>query len=169
MMRECDIKRNFYEVLGVSRSATNQDIKQAYFGLCKKLHPDSASCSKSTSRFIELNEAYTVLSSAALRSQYDGFLAGSDQPKYDYWSYTARPTYPDSLFYHYRESNWTSAGQEDIGWVGRTAAFLFCFVLFAVMTFQTIRLRIAIQRRMLREHHARMAAMLHEEEQIAYA
>ncbi|MEW6481835.1 MAG: molecular chaperone DnaJ [bacterium] len=68
------MKRDYYEVLGVSRNASSDEIKSAYRRLAKKYHPDVAGGSKQAEeKFKELAEAYEVLSSPQKRSQYDQF------------------------------------------------------------------------------------------------
>ena len=66
--------KDFYEVLGVSRSANADDIKRAYRTLARKHHPDVAdNKSEAERRFKEINEAYEVLSDPQKRAQYDRF------------------------------------------------------------------------------------------------
>ncbi len=66
-------KRDFYEVLGVNRSATEDDIKKAYRGLAKKYHPDVSSEKNTEAKFKEVQEAYDILSDETKRAQYDQF------------------------------------------------------------------------------------------------
>jgi len=67
-------KRDYYEVLGVSKDASINDIKLAYRKLARKLHPDlNKTDPKAKERFIELQEAYEVLSDPEKRSNYDRF------------------------------------------------------------------------------------------------
>lgn len=66
-------KRDYYEVLGVSKSASDDDIKKAYRTLAKKYHPDVSTESNAEAKFKEVQEAYDVLSDATKRSQYDQF------------------------------------------------------------------------------------------------
>lgn len=67
-------KRDYYEVLGVSRTATDDELKKAYRQLAKKYHPDTNPGDKTAeAKFKEASEAYTVLSDADKRRQYDQF------------------------------------------------------------------------------------------------
>ena len=66
-------KRDYYEVLGVSKDATEKDIKKAYRKLAFKWHPDKNPDNKKEAeeKFKEVNEAYSVLSDPEKRRQYD--------------------------------------------------------------------------------------------------
>src|SRR2546428_11443935 len=68
------MKRDYYEVLGVSRNATDEEIKKAFRKLAHQHHPDkNPGNRKAEERFKELAEAYQVLSDAERRSLYDRF------------------------------------------------------------------------------------------------
>ena len=67
-------KRDYYEVLGVSKGATDAEIKRAYRKVAKKYHPDmNPGDQEAEAKFKEATEAYEVLSDSTKRSQYDQF------------------------------------------------------------------------------------------------
>lgn len=66
-------KRDYYEVLGVSKTATDAEIKSAFRKLAKKYHPDVSKEPDAATKFKEAQEAYAVLSDAQKRQQYDQF------------------------------------------------------------------------------------------------
>lgn len=67
-------KRDYYEVLGVEKNATEQEIKKAYRKLAMKYHPDRNKDNKEAEeKFKEASEAYEVLSDADKKAQYDQF------------------------------------------------------------------------------------------------
>lgn len=67
-------KRDYYEVLGVSKSATDAELKKAYRNVAKKYHPDTNPGDKEAeAKFKEASEAYSVLSDPDKRRQYDQF------------------------------------------------------------------------------------------------
>ncbi|MBN2306296.1 MAG: molecular chaperone DnaJ [Anaerolineae bacterium] len=72
-MTERTMPRDYYEVLEVSRSASPDDLKQAFRRLAKIHHPDVSSAPDAEARFKEINEAYQVLSNPDQRAAYDRY------------------------------------------------------------------------------------------------
>ncbi|MDF1500247.1 MAG: molecular chaperone DnaJ [Anaerolineales bacterium] len=66
-------KRDYYEVLGIGRTASNDEIRSAYRRLAKQFHPDVNREDGAEERFKEINEAYAVLSDTERRASYDRF------------------------------------------------------------------------------------------------
>lgn len=72
-------KRDYYEVLGVDKSASSGEMKNAFRRLARKYHPDRSTEDDAEDRFKEIQEAYAVLSDDQKRAQYDRF--GHDGPQ----------------------------------------------------------------------------------------
>ncbi|GAV02385.1 hypothetical protein RvY_12958 [Ramazzottius varieornatus] len=75
-------KRDFYEVLGVPKTAAQKDIKKAYYQLAKKYHPDTnKNDPQASKKFQEVSEAYEILSDESKRKTYDQWgTAGDNYP-----------------------------------------------------------------------------------------
>jgi curved DNA-binding protein len=78
--------KNPYDILGVARNASQDEIKRAYRRLAKEHHPDRNPGNKSAEqRFKEIQAAYEVLGDPERRTQYDRFGAGGPPPEYQNW------------------------------------------------------------------------------------
>ncbi len=83
--------KDYYKTLGVSRSATEKELKQAYRKLAKKYHPDANPDNPNAeAKFKEINEAYEVLSDKEKREMYDRF--GTVNPQQVPWGAGANPS-----------------------------------------------------------------------------
>ena len=65
--------KNYYDILGLDKNASPEDIKSAYRKLAKQYHPDINKEPGATERFKEINEAYECLSDPNKKSNYDQF------------------------------------------------------------------------------------------------
>ena len=70
-------KRDYYEVLGLSKGAGVNDIKKAYRSLAKQYHPDVNKNSDAQKKFVEIQEAYSVLSDVDKKAKYDNYGHGA--------------------------------------------------------------------------------------------
>ena len=66
-------KRDYYEVLGVSKDASKDEIKRAYRKMAKKYHPDVNKAPDAAEKFKEVNEAYEILSDENKKAAYDRY------------------------------------------------------------------------------------------------
>lgn len=104
----------YYDVLGVPRDATKQEIKTAFFKLSKQLHPDvkqdlpQEPDTKHKRTFVEVNEAYSILVDPTKRTQYDLQLKTIEEYTAQHQAY--RQSYgrqgPESMFYGYPYSGY---------------------------------------------------------------
>ncbi|XP_075942073.1 dnaJ heat shock protein family (Hsp40) member A3a isoform X2 [Anarhichas minor] len=97
-------KQDFYQILGVPRTATQKEVKKAYYQMAKKYHPDTnKEDPQAKEKFAQLAEAYEVLSDEGKRKQYDaygstGFDGGQAGGGQRYWSGHASSVDPEELF-----------------------------------------------------------------------
>ena len=73
-------KRDFYEILGVSKNASSEELKKAYRNLARKHHPDIDKSEGAEKKFKEINEAYQVLSDPQKKSAYDQYGHAAFEP-----------------------------------------------------------------------------------------
>ena len=67
------MKKDYYETLGISKGASKEEIKKAFYKLAHKHHPDKKDGNEA--KFKEVNEAYQVLSDDAKRAKFDQYLS----------------------------------------------------------------------------------------------
>jgi len=85
--------QNYYSLLGVSRDASLEDIKRAYFEAAQKLHPDKNTAAGETEMFLDVQQAYEILSNPKRRAQYDATLPPEEKINlpYEYTILYSRP------------------------------------------------------------------------------
>ncbi len=104
-------KRDYYEILGVSRSATESELKSAYRKLALKWHPDRNKEKDAEAKFKEINEAYEVLSNHDKRAKYDQFGHSAFDPSAGFGGFGGGQSYRSGPFtYTYT----TGGGFEDL-------------------------------------------------------
>lgn len=106
-------KRDYYEILGVGRNASEDEIKKAYRELAKKYHPDLHPGNKAMeARFKEINEAYEVLKDPKKREQYDRFGGAVFEPGFE--GARRAYTYPPGGAVNLEDLGFDFGGLEDI-------------------------------------------------------
>ncbi len=109
--------RDYYNVLGVNRSASDKEVRQAFRRLAQKYHPDvNPEDKKSEDRFKEINAAYEVLSDSGKRKKYDQF---GDNWKYaDQFTQARGGRGGQPFFWHSTRQGGTSFDTGDLGFGG---------------------------------------------------
>ena len=88
-------KRDYYDVLGVSKDSSADEIKKAYRKLAKKYHPDmNPGDAEAEKNFKEVNEAYDVLSDSDKKAKYDAYGHAAFDPAAGGGSGCSRPPRP---------------------------------------------------------------------------
>jgi molecular chaperone DnaJ len=91
-------KKDYYEIMGLSRGASEAEIKRAFRGLAKKYHPDVNPGNKDAElKFKEINEAYEILSNKESRARYDQFGHAGVDPNYANTGYGAQSPFGDDF------------------------------------------------------------------------
>ena len=124
------MKKDFYELLGVSKTASQDEIKKAYRKLAMKYHPDRAPEWKKKEyeeKFKEIWEAYNTLSDEKKRKQYDMFWKSAWNPFAD-WNFQGFSGFED-IFWGFQKSSsrwantgWFSFNLEDLFWAAAWGA-----------------------------------------------
>lgn len=109
-------KKDFYEILGVSKNASEADIKSAYRRLARQHHPDVDKSAGAEEKFKELSEAYQVLSDPQRRKTYDQFGSAAFEPGNGFGNQSAggfNPFGQNGFSY-----SWSSNGNNQQGYGG---------------------------------------------------
>jgi curved DNA-binding protein len=94
------IFKDYYKILGLTKTASQDDIKKAYRKLAMVYHPDKNDGDKeSEEKFKEIVEAYEVLSNPEKRAEFDGFLGKKTQTQNYTYSYKSKQSTQDDLFW----------------------------------------------------------------------
>lgn len=102
-------KRDYYEVLGVNKSASADELKRAYRQKARKHHPDIDKTAGAEEKFKEINEAYQVLSDPQKKSAYDQFGHSAFEPGGGFGGAGAGPGGG------FRTYSWSSGNPQDFG------------------------------------------------------
>ena len=91
--------KNYYKILGVNRTASEDDIKKAYWKLALKFHPDKNKEPDAEEKFKEIAEAYEVLGDKTKKNKFDHSNRRNSTPSHNYnWSFSFTPSDPFDLF-----------------------------------------------------------------------
>ena len=84
---------DYYVTLGVTRNATQEEIKRAYYAAAQRLHPDKNKAEGETEIFLDIQQAYETLSNPKRRKKYDATLPPEEEPDLPikYKVYYSRP------------------------------------------------------------------------------
>ena len=115
--------KDYYDILGVKRDASDNDIKKAFRKLARLYHPDVAKDKKTgEAKFKEINEANEVLSDPAKRRKYDQLGADWDQPQRQPPSGDSRGGHPGASEIHFDGTGFSDFFEQYFGGRGRSSA-----------------------------------------------
>lgn len=122
---------NYYEILGVERTAPEEKIKKAYHTMLKKYHPDNFQGDKewACKRVCEINEAYAVLGDPIKKKQYDNLSEPNENARKDTVKQEKR--YEDTASSH-SESKWDSSESVQSGGFPWGIFILVCIIVCAL-------------------------------------
>lgn len=103
-------KRDFYEILGVTKSASPEDIKRAYRKMAMKYHPDVNKEADAATKFKEVTEAYEILSDDQKKKQYDQFGHAAFDPASGFGGFRGGQSYQSGPFQYTYSSNMGGQG-----------------------------------------------------------
>lgn len=116
-----EVKSNYYEMLGVARTATTDEIKRAYRKAALRLHPDHNKHPDATAMFQKLTEAHQVLSDPKKREYYNKYGEVDDEmdgesfdQAYDHWRQVFPKITPEDIENYRKEYVGSSMEEEDI-------------------------------------------------------
>ncbi|MEK9171448.1 MAG: DnaJ C-terminal domain-containing protein, partial [Patescibacteria group bacterium] len=108
-------KQDYYELLGVSRSATAEEIKRAYRKKALEFHPDKNKSPDAEKVFKQINESYEVLSDSKKRQTYDQFGHAAFDPASGFGGFNKGQTYRQGPFSYTYSTGGSPFGAEDLG------------------------------------------------------
>lgn len=74
------MQKDYYKILGVNKNASDDEIRKAYRQMSHRFHPDKQCNNSNTSKFIEANEAYSVLKDKTTKQKYDRMMESNEVP-----------------------------------------------------------------------------------------
>lgn len=109
------VKSDYYEVLGVSKSSSADELKRAYRKSALQWHPDRNKSPEAESKFKEINEAYQVLSDPKKKEAYDQFGHSAFDPASGFGGFNKGQTYRQGPFSYTYSTGGSPFGAEDLG------------------------------------------------------
>ena len=119
--------KDYYEILGVSKEASEEEIKSAYRKLANKYHPDVSKDKNATEKMAEVNEAYTTLKDPEKRAAYDQYGPSINENAQADSNSTTYYYYPNGNYYDYNRGYFYSKSAFSLG------KFLFRIILIFLL------------------------------------
>ena len=118
--------KDYYQILGISRNASSEEIKSAYRKLANKYHPDVSTDKDANEKMAEINEAYQTLRDPEKRAQYDQF--GEAASQFQDGSNSESYYKPNSNYYEYNRGYFYSKGPISLGKFIFRIVFIFLLI-----------------------------------------